>query len=290
MPTSVQYVLVASFPALRGVFHQVSSLLTELHGHILESAQFSDSSSQRLFMRIVFVVDNGDISEKALRAGITLLGHSPSVQWQLFTTPHRLRVLLLASRLGHCLNDLLFRHASGTLPVEVCGVVSNHRDLNRLVDGYSLPFYHLPLSPCGGAENRALQEQAILELVEAQGIELMVLARYMQILSGEFCDAMKGRIINIHHSFLPSFKGARPYVQAHTRGVKLIGATAHFVTRDLDEGPIIEQDVARIDHAMSPEALSEVGQDTECVVLARAVKWFAERRLLLNGNKTVVFK
>ncbi|MXN78709.1 formyltetrahydrofolate deformylase [Burkholderia sp. 4701] len=287
---SVEYVLVSSCRAQRGMIHRVSSLLAELGGHVLDSAQYSDPSSQRLFMRIVFAVDEGGATEAALRAGIGALDHGADLQWQLFVARQRPRVLLMASKLGHCLNDLLFRHASGTLPVEVCGVVSNHRDLARLVDGYNVPFHHFPLPPHASADARAAQERGILALVAAHDIELVVLARYMQILSAGFCDALKGRVINIHHSFLPSFKGAQPYGQAHARGVKLIGATAHFVTRDLDEGPIIEQDVVRIDHAMSPEALAAIGGDAECVVLARAVKWFAERRILPNGNKTVVFR
>ncbi|WDD93723.1 formyltetrahydrofolate deformylase [Burkholderia sp. FERM BP-3421] len=289
-PAGVEYALLASCPAQRGLLHRVSSVLAELGGHVLDSAQYSDPASRRLFMRIVFALDEGGASEAALRAGIGRLEDGSGLQWTLYATAARPRVLLLASRLGHCLNDLLFRHASGTLPVEVVGVVSNHRDFARLVDGYNLPFHHFPLPPHASAEERAEQEQRILALVDAQDIELVVLARYMQILSPQFCDALKGRVINIHHSFLPSFKGAQPYGQAHARGVKLIGATAHFVTRELDEGPIIEQDVARIDHAMSPQALATIGGDAECVVLARAVKWFAERRILLNGNKTVVFR
>ena len=287
---SAEYVLAASCPPQRGMIHCVSSLLAELGGHVLDSTQYSDPSSQRLFMRIVFAVDNGGATEMALRAGIGRFDRGANLEWQLFAARQRPRVLLMASKLGHCVNDLLFRHASGTLPVDVCGVVSNHRDLARLVDGYNLPFHHFPLPAHASADERAAQERGILALVAAHDIELVVLARYMQILSAGFCDALNGRIINIHHSFLPSFRGAQPYGQAHARGVKLIGATAHFVTPDLDEGPIIEQDVARIDHAMSPEVLATIGGDAECVVLARAVKWFAERRVLLNGNKTVVFR
>ncbi|MES2117992.1 MAG: formyltetrahydrofolate deformylase, partial [Pseudomonadota bacterium] len=191
---------------------------------------------------------------------------------------------------GHCLNDLLFRYKSGLLPVEIPAIVSNHMDFYQLAASYNIPFHHLPLATGAPKEAKAAQEAKVIELMDTHGIDLVVLARYMQILSPELCAALKGKAINIHHSFLPSFKGAKPYAQAHHRGVKLIGATAHFVTGDLDEGPIIEQDVERVDHSMGPETLSAIGRDVECVVLARAVKWFVEHRVLQNGDKTVVFK
>jgi len=194
-------------------------------------------------------------------------------------------VLLMVSKHGHCLNDLLFRAKSGQLPIDIPAVVSNHPDFALLSASYGVPFYHLPVTP--GAKEQ--QERQVLQIVERENIDLVVLARYMQILSPEMCRALAGRAINIHHSFLPSFKGARPYYQAHERGVKLIGATAHYVTPDLDEGPIIEQDIARVDHSMSPEALTQVGRDVECLVLARAVRWHVEHRILLNGHKTIVF-
>jgi formyltetrahydrofolate deformylase len=199
-------------------------------------------------------------------------------------------MLLMVSKIGHCLNDLLFRYKSGLLPVEIPAIVSNHTDFYQLAASYNIPFHHLPLAAGAPAEAKRKQEERILEIIEAGEIDLVVLARYMQILSPELCEALKGKAINIHHSFLPSFKGAKPYYQAHERGVKLIGATAHFVTGDLDEGPIIEQDVERVDHAMPPETLTSIGRDVECVVLARAVKWFVEHRILLNGHKTVVFR
>jgi formyltetrahydrofolate deformylase len=194
------------------------------------------------------------------------------------------------SKIGHCLNDLLFRYRSGLLPVEIPAIVSNHTDFYQLAASYNIPFHHLPLASGASQEAKRAQEERVLEIVKANDVDLVVLARYMQILSPQMCDALKGRAINIHHSFLPSFKGAKPYYQAHERGVKLIGATAHFVTGDLDEGPIIEQDVERVDHAMDPDTLTAIGRDVECVVLARAVKWFVEHRILLNGHKTVVFK
>ncbi|HSY29743.1 MAG TPA: formyltetrahydrofolate deformylase, partial [Burkholderiaceae bacterium] len=200
------------------------------------------------------------------------------------------RVLLMVSKIGHCLNDLLFRYKSGLLPVEIPAIVSNHTDFYQLAASYNIPFHHLPLAAGASPEAKQQQEQRVLELISANDIDLVVLARYMQILSPSMCEALRGRAINIHHSFLPSFKGAKPYYQAHERGVKLIGATAHFVTGDLDEGPIVEQDVERVDHAMNPETLTAIGRDVECVVLARAVKWFIEHRILLNGHKTVVFK
>jgi formyltetrahydrofolate deformylase len=202
----------------------------------------------------------------------------------------RPKVLLMVSQHGHCLNDLLFRWKSGQLPVDIPAVVSNHTTFQSLVESYGITFRHLPLAGGSSPETKRAQERQIEALVEAEGIDLVVLARYMQILSPEFCQMLRGRAINIHHSFLPSFKGAKPYYQAHTRGVKLIGATAHYVTPDLDEGPIIEQDVARVEHSLSAEDLTAVGRDVECVVLARAVRWHVERRVLMNGHRTVVFR
>ncbi len=205
--------------------------------------------------------------------------------WQLHDRAARVRALIMASRLGHCLNDLLFRWKTGSLPVDVVGVVSNHDDFGELAGSYRIPFHHLPVTP----ETRAAAESRLLEVIGDTGADLIVLARYMQILSGEVCKRAEGRMINIHHSFLPSFKGAKPYHQAHARGVKLVGATAHYVTPDLDEGPIIEQDVIRVDHTLSPERLAEAGRDVEAQVLARAVTWHAEHRVLLNDDRTVVF-
>ena len=196
----------------------------------------------------------------------------------------------MVSKIGHCLNDLLFRYKSGLLPVEIPAIVSNHMEFYQLAASYNIPFHHLPLATGAGEAARLAQEARIVELLDMHQVDLVVLARYMQILSPGLCEALKGRAINIHHSFLPSFKGARPYAQAHTRGVKLIGATAHYVTADLDEGPIIEQDVARADHAMDSAALAALGRDVESAVLARAVRWHAEHRILLNGSKTVIFR
>ena len=204
----------------------------------------------------------------------------------LFKTEHRPRVLLMVSKFGHCLNDLLHRWSSGTLPFEIPAIVSNHRDFYQLAAWHDIPFHHMPVT----TDTKRAQEQKLRELVEVEKIDLIVLARYKQVLSTDLCRDFSGRVINIHHSFLPSFKGAKPYHQAHARGVKLIGATAHYVTEDLDEGPIIEQEVQRVDHNATPDQMVELDRDVESVVLARAVRWHVENRVLLNGNKTVVFR
>jgi formyltetrahydrofolate deformylase len=211
------------------------------------------------------------------------------LDWELRDAHYKPRVMLMVSKIGHCLNDLLFRYKSGLLPVEIPAIVSNHMDFYQLAASYNIPFHYLPLATGASEDTKLAQEAKIIELINTHKIDLVVLARYMQILSPSLW-ALKGKAINIHHSFLPSFKGAKPYAQAHHRGVKLIGATAHFVTGDLDEGPIIEQDVERVDHSMDADTLSAIGRDVECVVLARAVKWFVEHRVLQNGDKTVVFK
>lgn len=285
-----EYILTLSCLDQRGIVHRVSGFLADHGCNIIDSAQFGDGQSKLFFMRVHFSAEDGAISDATLRDDFATLGASMQMQWQLHDAAHKPRVLLMVSKIGHCLNDLLFRHRSGLLPVEIMGVVSNHTDFYQLAASYNIPFHHLPLAPGASVGAKRAQEQRIMELVDSQKIELVVLARYMQILSQELCTALEGRAINIHHSFLPSFKGAKPYYQAHERGVKLIGATAHFVTGTLDEGPIIEQDVERVDHAMGPDTLTSIGRDVECVVLARAVKWFVEHRIVLNGHKTVVFK
>jgi len=221
-----------------------------------------------------------------VHARFAVLANEFHMHWQLHDASRRARVLVLVSQHGHCLNDLLFRSHSGQLPVDIVAVVSNHPDFAALAASYQVPFQHWPVN----ADNRAQQEQEILHLVEREQVDLVVLARYMQILSPTLCEALHGRAINIHHSFLPGFKGAKPYHQAHARGVKLIGATAHFVTSDLDEGPIIEQDVVRVDHAMPPSQLARLGSDIESQVLARAVRWSVEHRIVLNGQRTVIFR
>jgi formyltetrahydrofolate deformylase len=209
---------------------------------------------------------------------------------QIHAVDERPRVLLMVSQHGHCLNDLLFRWKSGQLPMDIRAIVSNHTTFAGLAESYGLPFHHLPLAGGSDAATKRAQERQVEAIIEAEQIDLVVLARYMQILSPEFCEVLRGRAINIHHSFLPSFKGAKPYYQAHARGVKIIGATAHYVTPDLDEGPIIEQSVERVDHSLSAEDLTAVGRDVECLVLSRAVRWHVERRVLMNGHRTVVFR
>ena len=223
---------------------------------------------------------------QTLCAAVRELAPTFGLNWRLAESHRRMPTVILVSKLGHCLNDLLFRTRTGTLPIDIRAVISNHEDFRAQVENEGIPFHHVPVS----AATRDTAEKRQLDIIEQSGAELIVLARYMQILSDSLCRQLEGRAINIHHSFLPSFKGARPYYQAHDRGVKIIGATAHYVTAELDEGPIIEQDIERVDHAMNVETLTALGGDVENVVLARAVKWHAEHRIMLNGHKTVVFR
>ncbi|WP_433852781.1 formyltetrahydrofolate deformylase [Stenotrophomonas nitritireducens] len=279
------YILTLSCPDRTGIVYRVSGLLFEAGCNILDAQQFGDEESGRFFLRVHFDMAAAG-EEPAVRERLQRLGEAFAMDWQLHDARRRARLLVLVSRQGHCLNDLLFRAHSGHLRVDIAAVASNHQDFAALAVSYGVPFHHLPV----GVENRAQQERQLLDLVERERIDLVVLARYMQILSPQLCAALAGRAINIHHSFLPSFKGAQPYHQAHARGVKIIGATAHYVTSDLDEGPIIEQDVARVDHAMTPRDLVRLGSDTESLVLARAVRRHVEHRILLNGHRTVVFR
>jgi formyltetrahydrofolate deformylase len=240
-------------------------------------------------MRVHFAKTIQELDLDQLQTAFRAIGTSFEMEWELFDAACKPKVLIMVSKLGHCLNDLLFRTHSGYLPIEIAGIVSNHQDFAPLARSYNIPFHHMPLSSATDAR-REEQEEQLLKLIDDQKIDLVVLARYMQILSTKVCEKLSGRAINIHHSFLPSFKGAKPYWQAHQRGVKLIGATAHYVTTDLDEGPIIEQGVERVNHAMNPEQLAAVGRDVECMALSRAVRWHAEHRILLNGKSTVVFQ
>ncbi|WP_175626068.1 MULTISPECIES: formyltetrahydrofolate deformylase [Oxalobacteraceae] len=285
-----EYILNLSCIDQRGIVQRVSGFLAEHGCNIIESAQFGDAQSQLFFMRVYFAAEDASINDEVLRADFSAMAETMQMTWQLHDAQKKPRVMLMVSKIGHCLNDLLFRYKSGLLPVDIPAIVSNHTDFYQLAASYNIPFHHLPLAPGASEEAKRAQEERVLEIARSAEIDLVVLARYMQILSPQMCQALQGRAINIHHSFLPSFKGAKPYYQAHERGVKLIGATAHFVTGDLDEGPIIEQDVERVDHAMNPATLTAIGRDVECVVLARAVKYFVEHRILLNGHKTVVFK
>lgn len=289
-----EFVLTLSCPDAKGIVHAVSGLLFQAGCNIIDSQQFGDvlgeDATGLFFMRVHFeapdhLADAGTLDR--------LFGHvrqQYAMSAQVRSLARRPRLMLLVSKHGHCLNDLLFRWKSGQLPVDIPAIVSNHPDFAELAASYGIPFHHLPLPTGSSAAVKREQEQRIEALFTELDIDLVVLARYMQILSTELCQFLQGRAINIHHSFLPSFKGAKPYYQAHDRGVKLIGATAHYVTADLDEGPIIEQDVERVDHTLSPEDFTAVGRDVECVVLARAVRWHVEHRVLLNGRKTVVFR
>ena len=279
------YILTLSCPDRTGIVYRVTGLLYELGCNILDAQQFGDEETRRFFLRVHFDAPTL-IEAEALRTRFAALATDFGMDWQIHDARRRARLLVLVSKQGHCLNDLLFRAHSRQLPVDIAGIVSNHADFAGLAESYAVPFHHLPVDTA----SKATQEGRILELVESERIDLVVLARYMQVLSPRMCQALAGRAINIHHSFLPSFKGARPYHQAHQRGVKIIGATAHYVTRDLDEGPIIEQDIARVDHAMTPKELVRVGSDTESQVLARAVRRHVEHRILLNGHRTVVFR
>jgi formyltetrahydrofolate deformylase len=287
--TYPEYILTLSCLDQRGIVLRVSGFLAEHGCNIIDSDQFGDAESKLFFMRIHFALEEPNVDDATLRAGFDALCAHLGASGQLHDAARKPRVLIMVSKIGHCLNDLLFRYRSGLLPVEISAIVSNHMDFYQLAASYNIPFHHLPLEAGASDSAKLAQEARIIELLDRHQVDLVVLARYMQILSPGLCEALKGRAINIHHSFLPSFKGARPYAQAHRRGVKLIGATAHFVTGDLDEGPIIEQGVERVDHAMSVDALTAIGRDVESVVLARAVKWFVEHRILLNGDKTVVF-
>ena len=278
------YILTLSCPDRPGIVHAVSGFLLERGGNIEEAAQYNDHDTGLFFMRVQFACSQ--LTHEDLQAQLRFFGEPFQMTWKLHALRQPMRTVIMVSREGHCLNDLLFRWKSGLLRLEVAAIISNHRDFYQLAAGYNVPFPPLPVT----AGSKAQVEARQYEIIENEQAELVVLARYMQILSDDMCRQLAGRAINIHHSFLPSFKGAKPYHQAHDRGVKLIGATAHYVTAELDEGPIIEQDVARVDHSFTVEDLTAQGRDTESQVLARAVKWHSEHRVLMNGHKTVVFK
>jgi formyltetrahydrofolate deformylase len=285
LPTddATHWVLTLSCPDRPGIVHAVAGLLAEHGGNITESQQFGDPLSGLFFMRVQVTAS---VARPVLEAALDALTQEFDLTWSLDISGRPVRTLVMGSTAAHCLNDLAFRQRSESLPIELVAVVSNHTALEPLADFYGIPFHHVPVT----AATKADAEARLLALVEELDVELVVLARYMQILSDDLCRALSGRVINIHHSFLPSFKGARPYAQAHDRGVKLIGATAHYVTGDLDEGPIIEQDVERVDHSRAVEDLVALGQDVERRALARAVRWHAEHRVLLDGHRTIVFR
>ena len=282
-PSDAQHlVLTLSCPDRPGIVHAVSGALARRGGNITESQQFGDPETGLFFMRVTVLTR---VPRSELEADLAELAGTYDMRWSLDAVDRPVRTLLMVSKEAHCLSDLLFRATSQGLPIDVVGVVGNHEVLRSVAEFYGVPFHHIPVAK----DTKEAAEAELLGLVDSLGVELVVLARYMQILSPALCERLHGGVINIHHSFLPSFKGAKPYHQAHDRGVKLIGATAHYVTADLDEGPIIEQDVTRASHADSVLALQRKGQDVERRVLAQAVKWHAEHRVLLNGRRTVVF-
>jgi formyltetrahydrofolate deformylase len=283
---TVTGILTLSCPDRPGLVHAVSGFLVEHGANIVESAQFGDPQTRRFFMRCRFDLQATGPTLAAVQGGFPPVAERLGMTWQIVDAHTPTRTLIMVSRLGHCLNDLLYRARVGMLPIEIPAVISNHEGLRPLVEAAGIPFHHVPVTPA----SKPAAEGVLLDLVRGLDVELVVLARYMQVLSDDACAALAGRAINIHHSFLPAFVGARPYHQAYDRGVKLIGATAHYVTPELDEGPIIEQDVARVDHSFDPAALATAGHDVEAQVLARAVRWHAERRVLLNGHRTVVVR
>ncbi len=280
LPTS--FVVTLSCPDRPGIVHAVAGALLEAGCNIADSQQYGSPSTGNFFMRVEATTSS---TQAELSAALAPVAEEFGMKWQINPVGQKVRTLILGSKDAHCLNDLLFQQRSGTLPIEVPAIVSNHRDLEGLAEFYGIPFHHIPVTP----DTKPQAEAKLLELIHEHGIELTVLARYMQVLSNELCTELNGKAINIHHSFLPSFKGAKPYHQAHARGVKIIGATAHYVTADLDEGPIIEQEVIRVDHARTAEQFVQMGRDVEGRTLAQAVQWHAEHRVLLDGTRTVVF-
>jgi formyltetrahydrofolate deformylase len=284
--SSAQHVLTLSCTDRPGIVGAVANFLAERGCNIIDSAQFGDLDARRFFMRVLYERLDRASDPAAIAASFETVAARFAMRWEIHDAAHRPRVLIMVSKLDHCLNDLLYRHRVGALPMEPVAVVSNHRDTYPLAASYGIAFVHLPVN----ADSKARQETKLSALIEEERIELVVLARYMQVLSDALCRKLEGRAINIHHSFLPSFRGAKPYHQAYERGVKLIGATAHYVTPELDEGPIIEQEVARVDYKMGVDDLVALGRDVESQALARAVKYHLEHRVFLNGQKTVVFR
>ena len=282
-----EYVLTVSCADRPGLILAISNFLVDHDANVIESKQFDDRQVGMFFMRVQFESASGSpLDADVLRKDFAAVSESFGMTWNLTDAAQRQRVLIMVSKYGHCLNDLLFRASTGWLNIDIVAVVSNHPDLAPMADDYEIPFYHVPVDPA----DKAKAEAELLRLVDEVQADLVILARYMQILSDDLCRQLEGRAINIHHSMLPSFKGARPYFQAYERGVKLVGATAHYVTADLDEGPIIEQTVTHVDHSMTAEDFTAIGRDTECLALAHAVRWHSENRVLLDGKRTVVFR
>ena len=285
MNTQANYVLTLSCGDRKGIVAAVANSIASQNCSICESAQYGDPVRARFFMRVSFAAPDG-MTRQQFEEGFGPVATAYGFEWNLHDLSRKPRVLILVSQMGHCLNDLLYRNSTGQLPMELVAVASNHTKYQGRVEHETIPFYYLPITK----ETKAEQEAQIVDLVEREKIDLVILARYMQILSNDLCEKLAGKVINIHHSFLPSFIGARPYHRAHERGVKMVGATAHYVTSDLDEGPIIEQDVSRVEHHHTVHELIAQGRDTESQVLARAVRYHLEHRILLNGNRTVIFK
>jgi len=285
-PKTTSYILTISCHDTVGIVAAVSGFFAGRNIFISESTHYGDPETEKFFMRTMFQTSSDATSFTALKQAFEEIAAKFGMIWDIVDATRKSRVLILVSKFDHCLNDLLYRYRIGALPIEIPAVVSNHPDLQRVVEWHGIPYYHLPVTK----ETKAEQEAKILEIIDRLHIDLTVLARYMQILSIDMCKALAWRAINIHHSFLPSFKGAKPYHQAHARGVKIIGATAHYVTSDLDEGPIIEQAVERVDHSQTAEEFVAIGRDIENIVLSRAVKFHVEGRVFPNGNRTVVFR
>lgn len=283
-PILSEYILTFTCTETPGLVHDASGFIAQHLGNIKDSAQYSDPKTHVFCMRLHFSIP-GAVSYDTLNRDFRKIADRYDMEWQLHTQSEPPKVLIMVSKYDHCALELLYRRRIGDLDIDYVAIVSNHLDFKDYADRYHVPFHHLPVTRA----NKLAQEAKMLQLVQELRVEFVVLARYMQVLSPSACEALRGRVINIHHSFLPGFKGAKPYHQAHERGVKLIGATAHFATPDLDEGPIIEQDVTRVSHSQSPAQLAAIGRDIERRVLSRAVQYQAERRVFLNGNKTIVF-
>jgi len=286
LPMDTAYILTTACPDKQGIVAAISGFLADSGCSVDDAAFFSDRESARFYGRSVFRIDREDVTAEMIGSWFGQVAHKFDMEWEIFDTAAPLKVMIMVSKFDHCLNDLLYRYRIGALPMEVTAIVSNHPDAQPLADAAGIPYHHIPVTK----DTKPEAEAALFKLVEDTGTDLVVLARYMQVLSDDLCRKLGGRAINIHHSFLPGFKGAKPYHQAFARGVKLIGATAHFVTADLDEGPIIEQEVERVDHSTMPDEMVAIGRDLESVALARAVRYVLERRVLLNGSKTVVFR
>ncbi|WP_211882945.1 formyltetrahydrofolate deformylase [Pseudarthrobacter albicanus] len=285
-PAAVEHVLTLDCPEQKGIVHAVSGFLLERGCDIIDIKQFGERSEGHFFMRVHFASEGDASTADLLRAAFPTVGEKYAMNWQIERHGSKRKVLIMVSKFGHCLNDLLFRARIGELPVDIVAVVSNHTDHQTLVEWHGIPFFHIPVT----AATKPAAEARLLDLVEEFNVELVVLARYMQVLSDHLTRKLDGRAINIHHSFLPSFKGAKPYHQAYARGVKTVGATAHYVNAELDEGPIISQQVVEVDHTYGPEELVAAGRDTECKALSNAVRWHCEGRVILQGNRTVVLR